>query len=45
MCFDTRAGIHLLKEYWRQQDAGGGGNSLTHWQVSDGQLHRSLFAG
>ncbi|TXT08901.1 hypothetical protein VHUM_03029 [Vanrija humicola] len=45
MCFDTRAGIHLLKEYWRQQDAGGGGSSLTHWQVSDGQLHRNLFAG
>lgn len=44
MCFDSRAGIRLLKEFWEQQDAHSPGQ-LSHWQVSNGELHRCLFAG
>lgn len=40
-CFDTLAGIALLKEYWAEQDRG---VAVSHWQVSDGRHHRSLFA-
>lgn len=42
MCFDTRAGIQLLKEYWSQQESGA---ELSHWEVLNGELHRCLFAG
>lgn len=40
-CFDTLAGIALLKDYWAEQDRG---VAVSHWQVSDGRHHRSLFA-
>lgn len=40
-CFDTLAGIALLKDYWAEQDRG---VAVSHWQISDGRYHRSLFA-
>lgn len=43
MCFDSRAGIQLLKEFWEQQDKDSPAH-VSHWQVLHGELHRSLFA-
>jgi hypothetical protein len=40
MCFDTRAGIELVKEYWDLLDRG---EPLTHWELLNRDNRRVLY--
>ncbi|BEJ10616.1 hypothetical protein CspHIS471_0100380 [Cutaneotrichosporon sp. HIS471] len=41
-CFDTRACIRLIKEFWDRQDRG---VPVSHWEMLRADAHRCLFAG